>query len=107
VRSGQSIRFADWTGSTLLMTAADCGQAAVAEWLLDAGLPLDKTDDKGHSAVHSAVQYSHPAVLQLLLLARGADCTQRTSEGKSASDMTAAVTGVRCAELLLAAGASH
>jgi ankyrin repeat protein len=58
--------------------------------LLDAGAPIDATDDRGRTALMIAAERGHAAVVQALL-ARGADRTVRDRTGMRALDLAAGV----------------
>lgn len=55
-----------------LCSAADSGDAALAEQLLLAGLAVDGIDEFGCTALHKAACKGHTAMVQLLLDAQAA-----------------------------------
>jgi ankyrin repeat protein len=60
---------------------------------LNAGAPIDAVDDRGRSALMTAAELGHGAIVEGLL-ARGADRTIADKSGKRALDL-AANDGVR------------
>jgi ankyrin repeat protein len=70
----------------------------VVALLLDAGAPIDAVDNRGRTALMTAAEQGHAAVVEALLR-RGADRTLKDKAGKRALDLTAHA-GVR--ELLSA-----
>lgn len=53
-------------GSNLLTLASQAGNAAVCEFLLSAGVPVDATDRSRRSAVDYAISHAHMEVLSVL-----------------------------------------
>lgn len=83
---------------------ARSGDAAQLAGLLDGGLPVNLTNDKGDTLLVLAAYHGHPEVVEVLL-ARGADHARTNDRGQTA--LSAAVfkqseAGVRA---LVAAGA--
>ncbi len=89
---------------TILMYAADWGDAETARMLLDAGAQVDLQDSAGNTALHRAVHARATEVVRLLL-ARSANPNLRDDDG-----VTPLVVAVRSSQreavkLLLQAGA--
>ncbi|MFI5952405.1 ankyrin repeat domain-containing protein [Cryptosporangium sp. NPDC051539] len=87
-----------------MFDAAREGQSDVLARNIDAGLPVDLTNDKGDSLLLLAAYYDHPATVSALL-SRGADANRVNDKGQT--PLAAAVfrrseTSVRA---LLGAGA--
>jgi ankyrin repeat protein len=82
-------------GLTALMWAAGHEEGVgsrsaleVVDLLLDAGAPIDAADDRGRTALMTAAELGHGAIVERLL-ARGADRALRDKEGKRAADLAA------------------
>lgn len=61
-------------------------RAAILERLLDAGTPPDATQAGGFTALHSAVQNTDQASIDLLV-ARGADMNRAADDGRTPASM--------------------
>jgi ankyrin repeat protein len=62
--------------------------AEVVELLLDAGAPIDATDNRGRTALMIAAELGHATIVEVLL-DRGADRTVADKSGKRAADLAA------------------
>ena len=71
--------------TTALHLAAANGHTGALRALLKAGIPRDRTDSKGRTALHVAVELGQSAVAETLL-ERGADPLRRVLESDSSSD---------------------
>jgi uncharacterized protein len=60
----------------------------VVELLLDAGAPIDATDNRGRTALMIAAELGHATIVEVLL-DRGADRTVADKSGKRAADLAA------------------
>lgn len=94
----------DSGGRTALHAAAQCGQAAAAEWLLAHGAEVRARDVEGTEPLQLAASHGHCEALEALLAA-GADARATDNQG-SAPLPAAAFNGHRAAvEVLLGARA--
>jgi ankyrin repeat protein len=92
-------------GSTLLMVAADKGQKAAAEWLIQQGVAVDTTDDVGLTTLHYAcLPRSDDVGMVELLLANGADVTKCARHVPTALDLATGRGNIECARALITAG---
>ena len=73
------------SGDTVLMWAAAAGHRGICELLLANEAAVNAQNTKGYSPLFRATYKSHSDVVRLLLAA-GADVTQRTAHGKTALD---------------------
>jgi uncharacterized protein len=106
-KCGLSITTVDRKGNTLLMIAANKGQKAAAECLLQHGVSINADNNDGHTALHaaSAGRSNENATIVELLLAHGADVHKCTNDGTTALDIAAYQGNKDCARVLIAAGA--
>jgi ankyrin repeat protein len=89
------------------MAAADSGQKAAVEWLLQQGVPINSANNAGYTVLHIACgrfNSDHAAVVELLL-ANGADVYKCTIDGQTSIQSAVAHGNVQCAKALIAAGA--
>lgn len=66
-----------------LLDAAEAGNVAEVTRLLDAGVPVDATDDEGETALIEAAEAGHTEVVRLLLQ-RGASVNRADHDGETA-----------------------
>jgi uncharacterized protein len=88
------------------MTAAQRSQPAAAEWLISQGVSVNAADDVGGTALHHAATFNSSVEIVKVLLVNGADVYKTDKEHRTALVLTAYEGNVRCAELLIAAGAN-
>lgn len=69
--------------ATPLLDAAESGNVAEVTRLLDAGVPVDATDDEGETALIEASEEGHTEVVRLLLQ-RGASVNLADRDGETA-----------------------
>jgi uncharacterized protein len=67
--------------------AVAANQPGIVEWLLDAGADVDAPQQMDYTPLMGAAANARLEVLDLLL-ARGADVSRRTTEGKTAADLS-------------------
>ena len=79
----QDVNWSDHEGETLLMKAADRGNAAEVQRLLAAGADVNAKDFDGETALMVAADDGHAAVVKLLLAA-GADVNEHDEDGETA-----------------------
>jgi len=72
---------------SLLMRAADAGNAELASWLLSGGARIDLQDKQGRSALMHAALSPNGELMLRLLTARKANLALRDTEGKTALDL--------------------
>jgi hypothetical protein len=75
--------------ATRLREAAEAGQTAEVESLLDQGAPVDAPDAEGNTALIKSVQADHPAAAAALSR-HGASLDHKNHAGESARDIAAA-----------------
>jgi ankyrin repeat protein len=103
--SGLDIHIRNKHGFTLLMSAVQLSQTAAAEWLITQGVSVNAADNKGGTALHHAATFNSSAETVKVLLANGAAVDVPDRKHRTALVHTAYEGSVRCAELLIAAGA--
>lgn len=74
-------------GRPAIVSAADYGQTEVVTFLLDNGANVNAKDKHGITPLLAAIWENHTATVRILL-ARGADKTQKSISGKSYCDET-------------------
>jgi ankyrin repeat protein len=92
------------SGMTELMTAAEKGQVAVAQYLLDHGARVDVTTGGGSTALHFAVSGGHLRLAELLI-DRGAAIDGPVAKDNTPLHNAAARGYLTLAKLLLSKGA--
>jgi ankyrin repeat protein len=107
VQHGLSVHAVDSKGNTLLIIAVCARQKAAAEWLIRQGVPVNAVNETSSTALHNACGSSSgdDAAMIELLLANGADVRRHADAQITALDVAAHHGNVRCARVLLAAGA--
>ncbi|MEH1100913.1 ankyrin repeat domain-containing protein [Micromonospora sp. CPCC 205561] len=83
--------------------ARDGATAELADYV-DAGLPVDLTNDKGDTLLILAAYHAHPETVAALL-ARGADHSRTNDRGQTALAAAAFRSSTEAVRALLAAGA--
>jgi len=86
IEHGVPVNLTDATGNTLLMLAADHGQAETVGALVALGADPDRTNDRGQSPLASAIFKGEDAVV-MELLAAGADPDVGTPSGRATAQM--------------------
>jgi ankyrin repeat protein len=71
---------------TALHAAVSSNQAQIVEWLLDAGADVNARQQMDYTPLMGAAANARLDILELLL-ARGADPSLRTTDGKNAADL--------------------
>jgi ankyrin repeat protein len=71
---------------TALHAAVSSNQAQIVEWLLDAGADVNARQQIDYTPLMGAAANARTDILELLL-ARGADPSLRTTDGKNAADL--------------------
>lgn len=87
-----------------LATAAEEGDVAAVEVMIDGGAAINEKDRSGRTALHHAARRGHLVVLETLL-ARGADIEARTATGYTALHEAAMHDQFESARILLNNGA--
>jgi ankyrin repeat protein len=107
VRCELSVHTVHHSGYTVLMTAVNGGHTAAVEWLLQQGIAVNAVSNEGFTALHyeSRTSCNDDTAIIELLLANGADVHKCTNMQCTALDETAFGGNVKCAKVLISAGA--
>lgn len=103
VAAGADANYID-NGRPMLAWAAQNGNAAVVQALIDAKADLNAVDGIGHTALMRAADMSQHSVLEVLVKA-GADLNHKTAEGKSALSLAVSNSSLESVRILAKAGA--
>jgi len=88
-------------GLTALHLACQKGRLEIVEWLLEKKANIEKSDEKGRTALYHAVKGGEEAVLQLLIK-NGADKDIKTkTKGLTALQKAIAKKQTECAKILI------
>jgi serine/threonine-protein phosphatase 6 regulatory ankyrin repeat subunit B len=110
VEKGAHLEALDLLSRTPLHYAATRGQAVAVGWLVDKGANLLAANADGETALHAAARHGQVAVLEMVLVAKGAkvgaDVDVRGLDGRTPLLVAAEEGQVAVMELLVEEGAS-
>eukprot|EP00035_Acanthoeca_spectabilis_P006084 m.120374 g.120374 ORF g.120374 m.120374 type:complete len:707 (-) comp13342_c0_seq2:2644-4764(-) len=97
----------DESGKSVLHWAAESGNVAMVQWLLQHGAPVSARDptSSGASPLHTAAVNGHYKVVQALVDEGKAEVMAKDDEGQTALHRACAAASIPCAALLLSLGA--
>ena len=96
----------DGVRTLMLIEAAQDGNEALVQKLLDQGTNSNQTNDDGTTALHVAASKNHPSIVRLLLEKGRADIDRRNKDGETALALASAKGYKAVVELLLYRGAN-
>lgn len=92
-----------FNGQNALHLAANYGQCAILERLLQAGCNPNQKDNSGNTALHAACRGGHWEAVQFLLMC-GADVNSANNQGQTPAHIAALNGELACLKMLDSAG---